>query len=82
MNVELRNFERPIIYRIELQGLLKEKWAVWLNSKVLSFDNETSHTAITVAVPDQAVLRGILNKLWDLNLTLISVTQELEENNE
>ena len=32
-------------------------------------------TTLTVAVSDQAKLRGILSKIWDLNLTVISVAQ-------
>jgi hypothetical protein len=33
----------------------------------------TPITALTGSVADQAALRGILNRLWDLNLTVISV---------
>jgi hypothetical protein len=69
---------QPINYQIRIQGFLKEKWAEWLNGIVLKIEhlNDGSNdTNITVAVPDQAALRGILNKLWDLNLTLISLMQ-------
>ena len=63
-------------YIIIIQGRLKDQWADWLNGTVIHIENrETTpaQTAITVCVPDQAALRGILNKLWDLNLTLIAV---------
>jgi RNA binding exosome subunit len=33
-------------------------------------------TVLTGRLPDQAALRGILTRLWDLNLTLISVTRK------
>jgi hypothetical protein len=68
----------PNIYRIEVEGCLHEKWAAWLNETILHMDNlsETKDvTAIVVSVPDQAALRGLLNRLWDLNLPLLAVTR-------
>ena len=67
---------KPRIYTIIIEGYLREKWADWLNGMVISIeslDDESKGTTITIQVPDQAALRGILNKLWDLNLTLLSV---------
>ena len=64
------------IYQIRVRGRLNQDWANWLNGMVISIEDldcESSNTRITVRVPDQAALRGILNKIWDLNLTLISV---------
>ena len=63
-------------YEIKIEGHLKESWAEWLSGMVVSIqkcNQEPQDTSITVRVPDQAALRGILNKLWDLNLTLLSV---------
>ena len=63
-------------YTIIIQGHLKGKWADWLNGMVVHIEireEPVTHTTITVRVPDQAALRGILNKLWDLNLTMIAV---------
>lgn len=70
------------LYRIIVLGRLEEKWADWLNGRVESIepaDERNNRTLIIVLVPDQAALRGILNKLWDLNLTLISVRLQNEE---
>jgi len=69
---------QSVNYQIKIQGLLKEQWAEWLNGIVVKIEHQnhgSGDTTITVCVPDQAALRGILNKLWDLNLTLISLTQ-------
>jgi hypothetical protein len=66
------------IYHITVQGQLKEKWADWLNGLVVKME-KANNTTITVCVPDQAALRGILNKLWDLNLILISIMLQDEE---
>jgi len=62
------------IYKITIKGYLNEKWIDWLNGDVAEINHPTgsSLTIIKVHVPDQAALRGILNKLWDLNLILIS----------
>lgn len=68
----------PHIYRIEVEGHLHDKWAAWLNETVLHMDNLAENngvTAIVVVVPDQAGLRGLLNRLWDLNLPLLAVTR-------
>jgi len=63
---------------IKIKGYLKENWAKWLNGMVISIKNQNREkiTTITVSIPDQAALRGIMNKLWDLNLTLISVSSQ------
>jgi hypothetical protein len=75
MNAKAENFNCQTTYRVIVQGLLKENWSVWLNGEIIDLVNDALHTSITVAVPDQAALRGFLNKLWDLNLTLLSVSQ-------
>lgn len=69
------NEKKRTIYTIKINGHLKEKWAEWLNGMVVKIENHNRKkvTTITVRIPDQAALRGILNKLWDLNLTLLSV---------
>ena len=69
-------------YLITILDRLDEKWADWLDGRVVRIeppDEGKNLTLITVLVPDQAALRGIINKLWDLNLTLISVCMQNEE---
>jgi len=71
--------DETVTYQIKLDGNLHEKWAQWLNGTIIKIQ-ETSHTTdIWISVPDQAALRGLLNKLWDLNLTIISMTQHENE---
>ncbi len=59
------------VYQIKVQGRLDESWSGWFNSMAIAFEDDT--TTLTGAVVDQAALRGILSRLWDLNLALISV---------
>jgi hypothetical protein len=69
--------DRNIVYQIIIQGHLEKKWEAWLNGKTIQADNQNTsqpETVIITNVPDQAALRGILTKLWDLNLTVISVS--------
>lgn len=64
------------VYQIEVEGLLDPRWSAWLPGQAaIQASGDSSATTITVPVADQAALRGILNRLWDLNLTLVSVTR-------
>jgi len=66
----------PLIYEVRIQGHLREKLADWFAGKLVKINttvDRSSETTLLVSVPDQAALRGILNNIWDLNLTLISV---------
>ena len=60
------------IYQIIVKDGLDNHWAAWFEGLTVSHDEEGC-TSLTGPVTDQAALRGILNKLWDLNLTLVSV---------
>ena len=59
------------VYQIKVQGRLDESWSGWFSSMAIALEGDT--TTLTGAVVDQAALRGILSRLWDLNLALISV---------
>lgn len=63
------------VYRITIQGRLDPEWAAWLHDLALTSAEVDGQPVATLSGPvaDQAALRGILNKLWDLNLTVISV---------
>jgi hypothetical protein len=60
-------------YQIKVQEQLDEKWSDWFNGMTITLESDI--TTLTGAVADQAKLRGILSKIWDLNLTVVSVTQ-------
>jgi hypothetical protein len=79
------NHPRPI-YEIQVQGELDQGWQQWFNGLAITLTYTSEQPATTTligAVADQAALRGMLCKLWDLNLTLISVRQiEADETEE
>lgn len=66
----------PQTFEIVVDGELGARWSKWLNglghtAQVQS--GKPDGTLLTVQARDQAALRGLLNQLWDLNLTLVSV---------
>lgn len=65
-------------YQIRVQGWIGEGWANWFDGMTMIYegvDDDSSITILTGPVLDQAALRGLLSKVWDLNLTLLSVTR-------
>ena len=61
-------------YEIRLKGHLESRWAAWFDG--LSLTNESDGTTtIHGPVVDQAALHGLLRKLCDVGLPLISVSQ-------
>jgi hypothetical protein len=58
-------------YRIKLKGRLDHKWSDWFEQMALS--TEGGNTILTGPVADQAALHGLLIRIRDLNLTLLSV---------
>ncbi len=63
--------DQPTVYQIKVLGKLDESWSGWLDGMTVTSDGDT--TTLTGAIADQSALRGILTRLWDLNLALISV---------
>ena len=66
--------KKPAIYEIRIRGRLDEDWVEWFDDMTLTHTVE-GHTLLTGPVPDQAALHGLLNKIRNLNLELISATQ-------
>jgi hypothetical protein len=64
----------PGQYEIRLQGHLKPRWAAWFDGLSLSL-NSNGTTTISGFVADQAALHGLLQKVRDIGVPLISVTQ-------
>ena len=68
---------RPV-YQIKVEGQLPERWSDWFNGLAITREVTSGGvpmTTLTGSVADQAALHGILNKIRDLNVKLISVNQ-------
>jgi hypothetical protein len=61
-------------YHIRIEGELGQEWADWFGGLAISREGD-GVTALTCAVEDQAALLGLLRKLRDLGLPLISVNR-------
>jgi hypothetical protein len=61
-------------YNIRLKGHLDTRWAAWFDGLSLTHESDAT-TLIHGLVADQAALHGLLQKVRDLGLTLVSVTQ-------
>lgn len=70
------HFSAPGHYRIEVQGHIPEDWSRRLGAMQLFYPSLKSNNEVTFLqgrVSDQAELAGILNSLYELHLSLLSV---------
>ena len=63
--------------KIKVEGILDSKWQDWFEGMEISYEEE--NTILKGTVSDESHLHGILNRIRDLNLKLISVNPH-EEN--
>ena len=64
---------RPGRYEIRLKGHLDSRWAAWFDGLTLTNSSDGT-TVIHGPVADQAALHGLLQKVRDMGLPLVSVT--------
>ncbi len=64
----------PHRYEIRLKGHLASRWTAWFDGMALTTTSDGT-TVLDGPVVDQAALYGLLNKLRDLGLPLLSVTR-------
>ena len=65
---------QPIQYAIRIKEHIPAKWSAWFEG-LLIVNHEDDGSILSGPVADQSALHGLLAKVRDLNLTLISVTQ-------
>ena len=64
----------PGRYEIRLKGHLDNRWAAWFEGLTITRE-DNGDTRLTGPVVDQAALHGLLRKVRDLGLPLVSVIQ-------
>jgi hypothetical protein len=62
---------RSARYEIRVEGILDQRWTAWFEG--LQLDSDGSQTVISGSVVDQAALHGLLNRVSDMGLALVSV---------
>jgi hypothetical protein len=66
-----RNYDQPASYVIRIQGMLDLAWSDWFGGFTITQQN--GETLLVGQVTDQSALHGILAKINDLGLPIISV---------
>jgi hypothetical protein len=62
----------PVIYQIRIQGHLGAQWTDWFGGLTITLEGD-GETLLTGPVVDQAALHGLLKKVRDMGLPLLSV---------
>ncbi len=63
-----------VTYEIRILGYLNPDWSDWLDGLAIT-PQDNGETLLSGCMPDQAALHGVLAKIRDLNLVLVSVRQ-------
>lgn len=66
--------DEPMIYQIRIKGHLDPQWKDWFDGMSITLE-ENGETVIFGPVIDQAALYGLLKKVRDIGIPLISVMQ-------
>lgn len=74
------NPDRPMIYQIRIKGHLDHQWADWFENAIITLE-ENGDTLLTLPVIDQAALHGLLKKIRDLGMPLLSVNRIVPDQN-
>jgi len=65
---------QPLVYQIRIQGHLGREWTDWFGGLTLTLE-DNGETLLTGPVVDQAALHGLLRKVRDLGVLLLSVSR-------
>lgn len=68
------NPHQVVLYQIRIEGHLGDQWTEWFGGLTITLE-EDGHTLLTGPVVDQAAMHGILRKVRDLGMPLISVNR-------
>lgn len=61
----------PAFYEVRVDSVLDGRWSEWFQG--LQIDNQGGETVLSGTLPDQPALHGILDKVRDLGLCIITV---------
>ncbi len=72
---------QPVVYQIRIKGHLGSQWTDWFEGLTITLE-EDGDTLLTGPIIDQAALHGLLKKVRDLGMPLVSVNRvQLNETN-
>jgi hypothetical protein len=73
-----RTFDKQGVYQIRVKGNLDRKWSDWFDGLTIA-PQADDETLLVGPVADQAALHGLLAKIRDLGLPLLSVERKEKE---
>jgi len=73
-HASIEDHHEPERYEIRIKGHLDDKWADWFEGLTLTRE-DNGETPLTGPVVDQAALHGLLRKVRDLGIPLLSVSR-------
>jgi hypothetical protein len=74
----LEGHNEPIVYQIRIKGVIDDKWSYWFDGMSICPQVDGT-TLLTGPIRDQAALHGLLAKIRDLGMPLLSVQRKNEE---
>jgi len=74
---EGNEYDKPGRYEIRVKGSLGDLWSDWFDDFDIRVENDK--TVLSGLVTDQAALHGLLTKIRDIGLTLLSIQQVADE---
>lgn len=63
---------QPLVYEIRIKGHLDQQWTEWFEGLTITLE-DNGDTLLTGPVVDQAALHGLLRKVRDLGMPLLSI---------
>ena len=69
-------FDKPSTYRIRVRGKIESKWSDWLGGMHITphrLEGKSAWTELIGPLSDQAALVGVLNALYEMHLSIVSV---------
>jgi hypothetical protein len=75
------NLDEPATYEVRIKGHLGQDWEDWFDNTSIS-QTDNGETILTCTVQDQSALHGLLRRIRDLGIPLISVVQINADNAE
>jgi hypothetical protein len=67
--------DAPVVYVVRVRGELAPHWAAWFGGMAVTVEGDGT-TTLTGHLADQAALHGVLRKVRDLGLTLLTVERQ------